>query len=186
MTIHPLTGALGGRTMPYPRAQWGADEAVTRLFAAHYRPLVRLAALLLHDREAAEEVVQDAYVALHAHWPRLREADRALAYLRVTVVNRSRSALRHRQVVRAHLARTRPEPDAPSAEAGALALLRHDAVLAALRALPTRQREAIVLRYYADLSEAETAEVMGVSRGAVKSHTSRGVAALRQSLGALR
>lgn len=173
--------------MPYPRAsQWDADEAVTHLFAAHYRPLVRLAALLLHDRCAAEEVVQDAYVALHGRWRWLRDADRALAYLRVTVVNRCRSALRHRRVVQAHLAAARPEPDAPSAEAGALDLLRHDAVLAGLRALPTRQREAIVLRYYVDLSEAETAEVMGVSRGAVKSHTFRAVAALRQSLGALR
>jgi RNA polymerase sigma-70 factor (sigma-E family) len=185
--IHVLTGARGGRSMPYPRAapQWGADEAVTRLFAAHYRPLVRLAVLLLHDRGTAEEVVQDAYVALHGRWPWVRDADRALAYLRVTVVNRCRSALRHRRVVQAHLAVARPEPDTPSAEAGALDLLRHDAVLAALRALPTRQREAIVLRYYADLSEAETAEVMGVSRGAVKSHTARGAAALRQTLAAL-
>ncbi|RKR91712.1 RNA polymerase sigma-70 factor (sigma-E family) [Micromonospora pisi] len=187
MTIHALPDALGGRTMPYPRApQWSADEAVTHLFATHYRPLVRLAVLLLRDQGAAEEVVQDAYVALHGRWPGLRDADRALAYLRVTVVNRCRSALRHRRVVQAHLATARPAPDAPSAEAGALDLLRHDAVLAALRALPTRQREAIVLRYYADLSEAETAEVMGLSRGAVKSHTFRGVAALRRSLGALR
>jgi RNA polymerase sigma-70 factor (sigma-E family) len=187
VTIHPVIDAHGGRTMPYPRAsEWGADEAVTRLFAAHYRPLVRLAVLLLHDQGRAEEVVQDTYVALHGRWPWLRDADRALGYLRVTVVNRCRSALRHRQVVQAHLAKARPGPDAPSAEASALDLLQHDAVLAALRALPTRQREAIVLRYYADLSEAETADVMGVSRGAVKSHTARGIAALRQTLGALR
>ncbi|MGW4463672.1 SigE family RNA polymerase sigma factor [Micromonospora sp. NPDC004704] len=171
--------------MPYPRApQSGADEEVTHLFVVHYRPLVRLAVLLLHDLGTAEEIVQDAYVALHRRWPCLRDSDRALTYLRVTVVNRSRSALRHRRVVQAHLATARPGPDAPSAEAGALDLLRYDTVLAALRALPTRQREAIVLRYYADLSEAETADLMGLSRGAVKSHTARGAAALRRTLGA--
>ncbi|BCB74304.1 SigE family RNA polymerase sigma factor [Phytohabitans flavus] len=161
---------------------WAADEAVTHLFAAHYRPLVRLATLLLHDSGRAEEIVQDAYVALHGHWRRLRDADKALAYLRASVVNRSRSALRHRQVVDRHLALARPVPDAPSAEAGALDALRHDAVVAALRALPTRQREALVLRYYLDLSEADIAATMGCSRGAVKSHTSRGMAALRETL----
>ena len=173
--------------MTRPEAQqWGADEAVTRLYVAHYRPLVRLATLLLHDQGAAEEIVQDAYVALHGRWPRLRDADKALGYLRISVLNRCRSALRHRRVVRAYLAVTRPAADAPSAESGALELIRHQAVLAALRALPTRQREAVVLRYYADLSEAETAALMGVSRGAVKSHTFRGLAALKQTLGAER
>ena len=172
--------------MSHPPAQeWGADEAVTRLFAAHYRPLVRLATLLLHDSGAAEEIVQDAYVALHGHWRRLRDADRALGYLRITVVNRCRSALRHRRVVQVYAAVARPGPDAPSAEAGALDLLTHDSVVAALRALPARQREALVLRYYADLSEAEIAETMGVSRGAVKSHAARGIAALKQTLGPL-
>jgi RNA polymerase sigma-70 factor (sigma-E family) len=166
---------------PATRA-WAADEAVTHLFTAHYRPLVRLATLLLHEQGAAEEIVQDAYVALHGHWRRLRDADKALAYLRAIVVNRSRSALRHRKVVDRHLALTRPEPDAPSAEVGALHALEHDAVVAALRALPTRQREALVLRYYLDLSEADIAATMGCSRGAVKSHCSRGMAALRETL----
>jgi RNA polymerase sigma-70 factor (sigma-E family) len=161
---------------------WAADEAVTHLFTAHYRPLVRLATLLLHDSGRAEEIVQDAYVALHGHWRRLRDADKALAYLRTSVVNRSRSALRHRKVVDRHLALARPAPDAPSAEAGALDALTHDTVVAALRALPTRQREALVLRYYLDLSEADIAATMGCSRGAVKSHTSRGMAALRETL----
>lgn len=162
---------------------WDADEAVTRLFNAHYRSLVRLGVLLLHDQGAAEEIVQDAYVALHTRWRRLRDADKALAYLRACVVNRSRSALRHRVVVDRHARSVRAMPDAPSAEAGALGALEHAAVVVALQALPTRQREALVLRYYVDLSEAEIAEAMGVSRGAVKSHTSRGMAALRASLG---
>jgi RNA polymerase sigma-70 factor (sigma-E family) len=161
---------------------WDADEAVTLLFGAHYRSLVRLAALLLRDASAVEEIVQDAYVALHGRWWRLRDPDKALAYLRATVVNRSRSALRHRKVVDRYVAAFRPPPDMPSAEAGALGALEHAAVVAALHALPTRQREALVLRYYVDLSEADIAEAMGVSRGAVKSHTSRGMAALRTTL----
>ncbi len=163
-------------------AVWAADEAVTRLFTAHYRPLVRLATLLLRDTGMAEEIVQDSYVALHTHWRRLHDPDKALAYLRQSVVNRSRSALRRRVVADRYAATARPVDDAPSAEAGALGLLEHATVMAALRALPTRQREALVLRYYVDLSEAEIAEVMGVSRGAVKSHTARGMAALRQRL----
>jgi RNA polymerase sigma-70 factor (sigma-E family) len=182
-----MAEALGGggmtQTSPIaPASTWDADEAVTRLFAAHYRPLVRLATLLLHDPGAAEEIVQDAYVALHGKWGRLRDSYKALAYLRATVVNRCRSALRHRGVVERHLASVTQLPDMPSAEAGALGALQHDAVVAALRALPARQREAIVLRYYVDLAEADIAEAMGCSRGAVKSHTSRGMAALRITL----
>jgi RNA polymerase sigma-70 factor (sigma-E family) len=128
---------------------------------------------------AAEEVVQDAYVQLHSRWRRLDDTDKALAYLRATVVNRCRSALRHRRVVERHIARQVAEPDAPSAESGAIERLRHEAVVAVLATLPARQREALVLRYYADLSEAEIAEAMGCSRGAVKSHTARGMATLR-------
>ena len=161
---------------------WTADEAVALLFAAHYRSLVRLAALLVHDSAAAEDVTQDAYVALHANWRRVRDADKALAYLRATVLNRARSALRRRSVVTRYLAAVPPPGTMPSAEAGALGVLEHEEVLAAVRKLPTRQREAIVLRYYADLSEAQIADAMGVSRGAVKSHTSRGMAALRGKL----
>lgn len=163
--------------------QWTADEAVERLFASQYRPLVRLATLLLRDPGQAEEITQDAFVALHERWGRLRDPDRAVAYLRQTVANRARSALRHRGVVDRFLRRASPPPDGPSAEAGALAAQGHTELLAAIRSLPARQREALVLRYYLDLSEAQTAEVMGLSRGAVKSHTSRAMAALRRELG---
>jgi RNA polymerase sigma-70 factor (sigma-E family) len=161
---------------------WTADEAVTRLFGAHYRNLVRLASLLLHDRAVAEDVTQDAFVALHRGWWRLRDADKALAYLRASVVNKARSALRRRTVADRYTANAPPPGSAPSAEAGALGVLEHERVIAALRRLPTRQREVIVLRYYADLSEAEIADAIGVSRGAVKSHAARGMAALRKSL----
>jgi RNA polymerase sigma-70 factor (sigma-E family) len=159
---------------------WGADDAVTHLYAAHYRALVRLAALLLRETATAEEVVQDAFVAMHGAWRRLDNPDRALAYLRRSVVNGSRSALRHRGVVE-RLAPA-PTPDAASAEHGAMVALEHAEVLAALRSLPQRQREVLVLRYYVDLAEADIADAMGISRGAVKSHASRGMAALRTAL----
>jgi RNA polymerase sigma-70 factor (sigma-E family) len=162
------------------RAEWSADLAVVELYSQHYRALVRLAALLLRDTPTAEEVVQDSFVAMHGGWQRLRDTEKALAYLRQAVVNRSRSVLRHRTVIDKNLQKA--PPDMPSAEHGAMALLERDAVVAALRHLPDRQREAIVLRYYADLSEAEIAAAMGISRGAVKSHTSRGMSALRAAL----
>ena len=160
-----------------------ADEAVGQLYAAHYRGLVRLSALLLRDVGEAEEVVQDAFVAMHGRWGRLRDPDKAVAYLRQSVLNRSRSALRHRAVRDRH-DRHQPAPPSyvPSAEQHALLGEEQETIVAALRTLPQRQREAIVLRYYADLSEADTALAMGVSRGAVKSHTSRGMSALRKSL----
>jgi RNA polymerase sigma-70 factor (sigma-E family) len=133
------------------------------MYSTHYRSLVRLAALLVRDTATAEEVVQDSFMAMHGAWRRLRENDKALSYLRQSVVNRSRSVLRHRVVVD----RNAPKPTA---------------VVTALRGLPPRQREALVLRYYGDLSEAQIACAMGISRGAVKSHTARAIAALRAVL----
>jgi len=175
---------MSGSPVPPLPAPWGAGDAVTHLYAAHYRSLVRLAALLLRDPGAAEEIVQDAFVAMHGAWRRLSDPDRALAYLRRSVVNRSRSALRRRSVVERHA--PGPPPDAASAEHGAMATLERSAVLNALRLLPQRQREVLVLRYYADLSEAEIADAIGISRGTVKSHASRGMAALRTTLEAPR
>jgi RNA polymerase sigma-70 factor (sigma-E family) len=162
-----------------PRA-WSADLAVTELYSVQYKALVRLAAMLVRDTSTAEEVVQEAFIAMHDGWHRLKDAEKALAYLRQAVVNRSRSVLRHRMVVEKNA--PKPAPDMPSAEHGAMALLERSAVIAALRGLPERQREAIVLRYYADLSEAEIAAAMGISRGAVKSHTARAMAALKAVL----
>jgi RNA polymerase sigma-70 factor (sigma-E family) len=169
--------ALGILTRP-----WTADDAVTHLFASQYRPLVRLATLLLHDDGLAEEITQDAFVGLHRAWPRLRDPDKAVAYLRQSVVNRARSVLRHRGVVDRFLRRQGPQLTEPSAESHAIAAERHAELLARLATLPARQREALVLRFYADLSEAQTAEAMGISPGAVKSHTARGLAALRREV----
>jgi len=161
-------------------AELEAERAVTALYGTHYRPLVRLAALLVRDMSTAEEVVQDSFVAMHASWRRLRDTEKALSYLRQSVVNRSRSVLRHRVVVDKNA--PKPPPLAPSAEQGAMTELDRTAVVSALRTLPARQREAIVLRYYADLSEAQIASTMGISRGAVKSHTARGMSSLRTVL----
>ena len=159
---------------------WDADRAVTAIYSEHYRSLVRLAAFLVRDTATAEEVVQDSFVAMHGAWRRLRDTDKALSYLRQSVVNRSRSVLRHRMVVDKNT--PKPPPDMPSAEHGAIIQLERSAVVSALRGLPDRQREALVLRYYGDLSEAQIASTMGISRGAVKSHTARAMSALRAVL----
>jgi RNA polymerase sigma-70 factor (sigma-E family) len=164
---------------PVP-AEWDAEHAVTVLYGTHYHSLVRLAAMLVRDVATAEEVVQDSFVALHASWRRLRDTDKALSYLRQSVVNRSRSALRHRAVASKNA--PEPPPLAPSAEQGAIAEFERSEVVSALRRLPARQREALVLRYYYDLSEAQIASTMGISRGAVKSHTARGMSSLRTVL----
>jgi RNA polymerase sigma-70 factor (sigma-E family) len=162
-------------------ASWTADEALERLYAAHWRQLVRLSVLLVRDVGTAEEVVQDAFIAVHRHWDRLRDPDKGLAYLRRAVVNQSRSTLRHRMVVARHVERG-PDPSAtPDVEPDA-GFTQRAAVLEAMRALPQRQREVLALRYYLDLSEAEIADTLRISRGAVKSHASRGAAALRELL----
>ena len=174
----PLLSAVLGTASS--RAAAEADRAITAMYHAEYRSLVRMSAVLLGDVGTAEEVVQDSFVAVHGAWPRLRDADKALHYLRRSVLNRSRSVLRHRIVVDKHLPAR--EPDMPSAEQSAITQIERSAVVAALRTLPGRQREALVLRYYLDLSEEEVAAAMGISRGAVKSHTARGKAALRSVL----
>ena len=176
ITVTTDTLLAGASLEPVP-AEWDAARAVTAIYTTHYRSLVRLAVLLVRDVATAEEVVQDSFIAMHAAWRRLRDTEKALSYLRQSVVNRSRSVLRHRMVVDKNA--PKPAPDMPSAEQGALSLLERSAVIAALRKLPPRQREALVLKFYADLSEAQIATAMGISRGAVKSHTARGVAALR-------
>jgi RNA polymerase sigma-70 factor (sigma-E family) len=152
----------------------------TEISLGEYRSLVRLATLLLHDPAAAEDIAQEAFVVVYADRRRPRDAGKALSCLRREVVSRSRSVLRHR----AGADRTVPAytPDGPSAELGAMTPLEHSALLAVLRSLPCRQREAIVLRYYADLPEAETAASMGISKGAVRHYAARGMAALKPVL----
>jgi RNA polymerase sigma-70 factor (sigma-E family) len=176
-----MSGALVADTaLGSVPADRDADRALMAIYGEHYRTLVRIAAFLVRDTATAEEVVQDSFVAMYRGWHRLRGRDKALSYLRQSVVSRSRSSLRHRAL----LGRDTPQPlpDMPTAELGAAFQLECPAVLAALRELPARQREALVLRYYGDLAEAEVAAAMGISREAVHSHAARAIATLQAIL----
>ena len=177
----PGGGPVGGRVGDTD-ADPDATAGVTALYQAHAVGLIRLAIVMLGDRGAAEDVVQDAFLGLYRNWDRLDDHGNALTYVRSAVLNRCRNALRQRGQRERH-DRQGPGPMASeSAEAMALIGEEHQQVLAAIRALPGRQREALVLRFYLDLSEEETARAMGVSRGTVKSATSRAVAALGRKL----
>jgi RNA polymerase sigma-70 factor (sigma-E family) len=160
----------------------GGELGLEQLYDEHYVRLVRLGVLLLGDAGRAEEVVQDSFVAVVQRWDRLEGANLP-AYLRQTVVNRSRSVLRHRKVVAAHPSEV--PAHGPAADHELLRGVRRRAVIDALAGLPRRQREVLALRHYLDLSEREIAETLRISPGAVKSHASRGSAALRRALSAL-
>ena len=162
---------------PAPPA--GPEGQVTALYQAHATGLVRLAMLMLGDQGAAEDVVQDAFLGLYRRWNGLDDQARAIAYTRSSVLNGCRDVLRRRsRKVPAALL----EPNAASAEAHVLLAEEHREVLAALRRLPGRQREAVVLRHCLGLPEGEVAQAMGVSRGTVKSSAHRGLAALARIL----
>jgi RNA polymerase sigma-70 factor (sigma-E family) len=156
------------------------SAALAVLHARHYTSLVRLAVALVDSEAAAEEVVQDAFVNLLRRWSHVNDTSVAEGYLRRSVVNGARDQLRRRRVRRVlHV----PEPVAPAGP-DELAVLReeHREVLAALRRLPGRQREVLVMRHYAGLSEAETADALAISTAAVKSAAHKGIAALRAAL----
>jgi RNA polymerase sigma-70 factor (sigma-E family) len=156
----------------------GLRERLDDSFRRDYVPLVRLAAMLV-DRDSAEEIVQDAFVRVHGRLHRVHP-DKVGAYLRAAVVNGARSQLRRRRVRREHV--PEPQPDAPAAELEGVAGAHRRELLRSLDRLPARQREVLLLRYYADLSEAEIAEALGISAGSVKTHASRGLAALARDL----
>jgi RNA polymerase sigma-70 factor (sigma-E family) len=153
---------------------------VGSLYSAHRLALVRLAILLVDDLPSAEDVVQDAFAELARHPDRLRDPGAAFGYLRTSVVNRSRSALRRRRTARSYVAPA--ATDAPAADEQVVLAEEHATLLAAVRRLAPRQREVLVLRYWSDLSEAEIAETCGTSRGSVKSTASRALAALERNL----
>lgn len=158
------------------------DELTTKLtdlYQENYRQLLRIAVLLVDDKAAAEDIVQDAYLRVFDSRNRLRDPDKALAFLRQAVLNKARSALRRRMVARKYQPRLATQDSHPDNTGRGV----DRAVLAdALAQLPRRQREAVVLRYYADFSEVRTAKMMGCSRGAVKSYCSRGIARLSELL----
>lgn len=173
----------GGGVGAFPSlSALGRDDAVTALFRLHHRRLVGLARLLVGDLASAEDVVQDAFVALYRRWRWLQDKEAAAGYLDQSVVNSARSLLR-RRAVRARL-RLVPQPEATaSAETQVVADDEHRRVVAALDALSDRQREVVVLRYFLDYTEAEIAQALGISRGSVKQHASRGLAALARAEG---
>lgn len=158
------------------------DSALHQLFTTHYTPMLRLAVLLGADD--AEDVVAEAFWQLYRRWQRLRNTDAAVGYLRSVVVNLTRMRLRHLQVVRKH---TEYVVDG-LCSAESEALLRDDqrVLVEALKELPARQRESLVLRYWLGLKENEIAAAMKISVGAVKSHTARGMATLTRVMEARR
>ena len=163
-----------------PGTGQAGESMLALVFRHHHLALVRIAFLLLADREDAEEAVQEAYFRVERAVQRSGSVDAALPYVRTAVVNVCRSRRRRRLVALRHP--VRPGVDTESAEAGMLANHERTAVIAGLRSLSTRQRECLVLRYYADLSEAEIAATLGISPGAVKTHAHRGLAALARLL----
>ncbi|MFI0451925.1 RNA polymerase sigma factor [Actinomadura sp. 6N118] len=170
------TPAAQGEDEPFPSDLRDVDReaALTQLFDTHYTGLLRLAVLLGADD--AEDIVSEAFCQLHRRWNRLRSAEAALPYLRSVVCNLTRMRLRHLQVVRKHADWTADSEQ--SAES--VAMLHDDqrALIEALRRLSARQRETLVLRYWLGLRESDIAAAMGISCGAVKVHTARGMTAL--------
>jgi RNA polymerase sigma-70 factor (sigma-E family) len=146
------------------------------LYAEHAPEAVRLAYLLAGDRAQAEDLVQDAFVRLAGRFLDLRDPQGFGHYLRRTIVNLNNSWWRRKKVERAYLEREmqRPVADAPGHD-----LVERVVLWQSLQRLNARQRTAIVLRFYQDLSEEQTAEAMGVPRGTVKSLVSRGLEAMR-------
>lgn len=156
------------------------DDAYAELFDAHFWGLVRLAKLLGADDP--EEIVQESFVRLHRKRRALRDPDAALAYLRSMVCNLTRNRMRHLRIARRRHQQFGREPEIDSAELTAVHKESVRELLAALDELPRRQREVLVLRYWLDLSERETAETLGVAPGTVKAHTARAMAILNAKL----
>jgi RNA polymerase sigma-70 factor (sigma-E family) len=163
-----------------PASARSAEHGITEL-DVHYDKLVRLAVLLTGNLPAAEDAVQNAYLAVWLARGRPQDAGSGFDCLRKAVVNNARSELRHRAVAD----RNTPQAphDAPGTEQEAPVRLGSSALVAALGRLSPRQRQVIVLQYYGGLSEAEIAEVLGIRQGSVKGHAARGMAALRSVLG---
>jgi RNA polymerase sigma-70 factor (sigma-E family) len=164
------------------RSEVGRAGTLADLHREHYRSLVKLASLLIDDRATCEEVVQDAFVAVFRSAARLRDESKLPAYLRSAVLNGARSQLRKRQVRTRLRVVDAPISEVASAESGALLADEQRAMIDALRTLPDRQRDVLVLRFYLDLPESAIAETLGIGPGTVKTHTRRGLDALAREL----
>jgi RNA polymerase sigma-70 factor (sigma-E family) len=159
-----------------------ATAAVTALFSDAYPRLLGLARLVAADRAAAEDLVQDAFMALHRRWGSVRDPQAALAYLQRCVVNGARNQARARAVRERLLRARRAEPSVAGPAERAEAADERDRLVSALHRLPTRQRQVLVLRYYLDQSEAEIAQTLSISKGSVKQHAARGIASLGRAM----
>ena len=163
---------------PERRSRRDADEAVESLFHAHYPRVVYTAFSLVGDWDLAEQLAQEAYLRLWRRWRWISDPQAAPMYLQRTVVNLSRETIRRRVIERRVLRARDLEPAAaPAPDAAAVAELRR-----AVATLPMRKRECVVLRYLLGLSEAETADLLGISVGTVKSQTHKGLRQLRERL----
>ncbi|WP_406066602.1 RNA polymerase sigma factor [Streptomyces sp. NBC_01077] len=154
---------------------------LTELYRARRLDMVRLALFLVDDLHTAEDVVQDAFAAVcRTYGTSLHGLQDPGAYLHTAVVNAARSVLRRRRTARAY---TPPHPVAgPPVDEGLLLAEEHRHVLDALGGLTRRQREVLVLRYWSELTEAQIAQTLGLSRGTVKSTASRALDALEKKL----
>lgn len=150
-----------------------ADQRLSDLYWRHADDGVRLAFLLTGDRHAAEDIVQDAFVRLFSRFQDLRKPESFGVYLRRTIVNLSRDRFRRLRLERDHLAR---QADTSASADVASPVEDREVIRSVLRSLPHRQRAAVVLRFYVDLSEQDTAEVLQCSVPAVKSLVSRATA----------
>jgi RNA polymerase sigma-70 factor (sigma-E family) len=183
----PCRGGIGARATALPAVgllsdqhRSAAADDVADLYRAHGLALVRTAMMLVGDKPTAEDVVQDAFIGLYRALPRLRSTDKALAYLRASVVNGCRSVHRARQ--RASGRPVQHAPEVWSAESAAMAREESRLAMQAIARLPARAREVLALRYYLDLPDAEIAAALGISRGSVSSTASRALAALAREL----
>jgi RNA polymerase sigma-70 factor (sigma-E family) len=171
---------IGGAPVISVHEAPSAAQAITALYAQQYRSLMRQAIALVDHEPSAEEIVQDAFEQLVRRWSTLRDVDAATTYLRRSVLNGSRDRLRRRRTRRqAALPASAP---AHSAEDAVLMTARDRELVDAVAGLPPRQREVIALRYFLDWTEAEVAEVLGISKGAVKSTGHKGLVTLRTRL----
>jgi RNA polymerase sigma-70 factor (sigma-E family) len=164
---------------PSPAGPPSTAQAVAALYQTTAVALIRLAYVILSDQQAAEDVVHEAFCRLYQHWDGLADADRAPGYVRASVLNGCRSALRRREVRRR---RVMYELPAASAETAALGSAERDEVIRAVDQLPGRQREALVLRFYLELPDEEIARLMGVRPSTVRSTMHRALDAVGQAL----
>ena len=174
--------AHDGRDASKGRRPATTGTAVAAMFDLHYVTLVRTARLIVDDTATAEDVVMEAFTSLHRRWETLRDPSDAHRYLRSCVLNGARSQLRRRRVRRLHDEQASAGEPVQAAPTWPPKGSNQAAVMQAIRSLSSRQRQVLVMRFYLDMAEAEVADVLGISIGSVKQHSSRGLAAVGRAV----